>query len=188
MRNKFFGQIITVALAGVFVTGCESLPGDDKTQGAVIGGATGAAVGAGVGGSDNRVMGAVIGGVLGAAGGYVIGANKDKILGRDEDDARQAGTRARTTPVTAEQARAARTADINNDNFVTLDEVAALEQAGLSDSDIITRLEATGQIFDLTPEGRQYLRERGVSDYVIRQMPTLNQERRELLLREMRGR
>jgi hypothetical protein len=130
-------------------------------------------------------MGAVLGGVLGAAGGYVLGANSDKILGKDKESAETAGQRAKTTPVTAEQAKNARTADVNNDGFVTLDEVSAMKDAGLTDREMLNRLEATGQIFDLTEEGKRYLREKGVSENVIRQMQELNQERREMLLRQL---
>jgi hypothetical protein len=184
MRNRIF-QLTAVALVGAFLVGCENLPGNKGTQGAVIGGASGAAVGAAVGGSKNRGTGAIIGGVLGAAGGYVLGANSDKILGKDKNSAESAGQRAKTTPVTAEQARTAKTADVNNDGFVTLDEVSAMKDAGLTDREMLNRLEATGQIFDLSDEGKQFLRDKGVSENVIRQMQDLNQERRELLLRQL---
>ena len=185
--NRFF-EVTSLGLCVVLLAGCESLPGTDEQQGAVIGGAGGAAVGAVVGGEEHRVLGAVLGGVLGAAGGYVIGANSDKILDKNDDDAEAAGRRARTEPVTAEQARTASTADVNNDGFVTLDEVVAMEQADLSDDEMLRRLEATGQVFDLTEQGKQYLRDRGVSDKVINQMANLNQARRELLLRQLNQR
>src|SRR5687768_11046005 len=120
MQNRISFQLIAVVLVGSFLVGCENLPGNKQTQGAVIGGASGAAVGAAVGGSKNRGTGAIIGGVLGAAGGYVLGANSDKILGKDKNSAESAGQKAKTTPVTVEQARTAKTADVNNDGYVTL--------------------------------------------------------------------
>ena len=49
-------------------------------KGAVIGGASGAVVGAVV--SKKKGKGAIIGGILGAGGGYVIGRGKDKKDGR----------------------------------------------------------------------------------------------------------
>jgi outer membrane lipoprotein SlyB len=49
-------------------------------KGAVIGGATGAVVGAAV--SNKRGKGAIIGGVVGAGTGYIIGRSKDKKDGR----------------------------------------------------------------------------------------------------------
>jgi hypothetical protein len=162
-----------ICVAGL--VGCSSLPGSDEQQGAVIGGASGAAVGAAV--SKNRALGAVIGGAVGAAGGYVIGKNKDKITGRDDDhnEIETAAERAQQTPATPAEARTATTADINSDGFVTLDEVVALEQANLTDDQIIERLRATNQVFDLTEEQRRYLRDRGVSQTVVDQLATLNE-------------
>ena len=184
MGKQISLQLAAVLLAGTFFTGCESLPGSKGQQGAVIGGATGAAAGAVIGGEEHRATGAIIGGVLGAAGGYVIGANSDKIIGKNKDEAESVGTRARTTPVTAEQARSARTADVNSDGYVTLDEVVAMKEARLSDREMLDRLEATGQIFELSADSKQYLRDRGVSEYVIGEMANLNQSRRESLLRQ----
>src|ERR1043165_3230229 len=146
MRNGKWINVTAAALAVIVFTGCENLPGTKGQQGAVIGGATGAATGAVVGGEKHRGVGAIIGGVLGAAGGYVVGANSDKILHRDSNDAESAGRRAQTTPATTEQARSAATADINSDGYVTLDEVVALHSAGLSDEQMLKKLEATGQV------------------------------------------
>jgi precorrin-4 methylase len=58
---------------------------------------------------------------------------------------------------------------------VTLDELVALEQANLTDEEIIQRLRATDQVFELTEEQRRYLLDRGVSQNVIDQLATLNQ-------------
>jgi hypothetical protein len=185
MRKQFSISVTAVALVGALLVGCENLPGNKQTQGAVIGGASGAAVGAAVGGSKNRATGAILGGVLGAAGGYVIGANSDKILGKDKDSAEAVGSKAKTTPVSTEQAKAARTADVNSDGFVTLDEVAAMKDAGLSDREMLDRLQATGQVFDLTEESERSLRERGVSETVIRDMQTLNQGQRDQVLQKL---
>jgi len=185
MRKQISIQLTAIALVGAFLVGCENLPGNKQTQGAVIGGASGAAVGAAVGGSKNRGTGAIIGGVLGAAGGYVIGANSDKILGKDKESAEKVGTRARTEPVSTEQARTATTADVNSDGFVTLDEVAAMKDAGLTDREMLDRLRATGQVFDLTADAERSLRERGVSDNVIREMRSLNQEGRDQVLQRL---
>jgi hypothetical protein len=173
MRKIVQTGVISICITAL--VGCSSLPGNDQQQGAVIGGASGAAVGAAV--SKNRALGAVIGGAVGAAGGYVIGKNKDKITGRDNDDndVTEAEARSQQTPATPEQARTATTADVNSDGFVTLDEVVALEQANLTDDQIIDRLRATNQVFDLTEEQRRYLRDRGVSQDVIDRLPTLNE-------------
>ncbi len=172
---------VTSLLIGSFalapLTGCEDLPGDEKTQGAVIGGVGGALAGAALGGDDNRLLGALIGGALGASGGYLIGSQLDKA--DDEDDARAADRNARNNPVTVEQARKARTADVNKDGYVTLDEVVALDKADLSDEEIIDRLRDTNQFFELTTEQEQYLQDRGVSRRVVTAMRTINNDVRD---------
>ena len=173
--------LVSTVLMGSFalapLTGCEDLPGDEKTQGAVIGGLGGAVAGAALGGDDNRLLGALIGGALGAGGGYLIGSQLDKA--DDEDDARSADRKARENPVTVEQARRADTADVNNDGYVTLDEVVALEKAGLEDNQIIRKLERTNQFFELTNEQEEYLADRGVSQRVIDRMGEINADVRD---------
>jgi hypothetical protein len=169
-------KYVTVGLAGALMiaaTGCENLPGDEKAQGATIGGVSGAAVGAAVGG-ENRLLGALIGGAIGAGGGYLIGANWDKIRGKDSEGAQAASREAQAKPATVQDAQSATTADLDSDGFVTMDEVVAMERAGFSDEKIIDRLRATGQVFELTTEQKNYLRSRGVSDNVITQLATLN--------------
>jgi osmotically inducible lipoprotein OsmB len=174
MRTQFQLGIVTISIAAL--SGCSNLPGNSKQQGAVIGGASGAAVGAAV--TSNHALGAIIGGAVGAAGGYVVGANKEKIFGKDHEAANEAARKSQEAPATAEQARSATTADINSDGFVTLDEVVALKQAGLTDTQIIDKLRATNQLFELTDEQKRYLLDRGVSQSVVDQMLTLNQDRK----------
>ena len=172
----------SLALAPVgFMSGCENLPGGAKEQGAVIGGAGGAAAGAAVAGDDDRLLGALIGGVLGAGGGYLIGAQKEKLDNEDDRDeireeARRADERATQSPATARDVERARTADINDDGFVTLDEVIAMREANLSDREMIDRLEDTGQIFELTASQERQLEDEGVSREVILAMRDLNRD------------
>lgn len=184
--TTFKKSMISVALVGSLalapLSGCESLPGNDKQQGAVIGGVGGALAGAALS-KNNRGLGALIGGALGAGGGWLIGANKDKITGKNDNDrerareeAIKASERAERNPAKPEDVDRARTADLNDDGFVTLDEVVALRQANLSDDEMVTRLERTGQIFELTDYQEDYLRTRGVSDDVIREMRNMNQD------------
>ena len=163
-------------------TGCRDLPGSDAEQGAVVGGLGGAIAGAAIGGEDNRLLGAILGGALGAGGGYVVGANADRITGKDRDGARRAVKNAQERPATAQQALSATTADLNNDGFVTMDEVVAMEKAGLSDNEITQRLDATDQIFELTSEQKEYLRNQGVSYEVVSRMNELNRDTRERIL------
>ena len=157
-------------------TGCESLPGDEKTQGAVIGGAGGALAGAAIA-KDNRLVGGLIGGALGAVGGYVIGAQVEKNNDKHKDEAVQASERDRRNPPTSSEVRRARTADLNDDGFVTLNEVVAMHDAKISEREMINRLEDTGQVFYLSEQQEDYLRDKGVSDEVVRAMRTMNRDR-----------
>jgi len=163
-------QLLSVGLicAGLAGAGCSSVPGNSKQQGAVVGGATGAAVGAAV--TKNRALGAVIGGAVGAAGGYVVGGktgNLDK--GGDKDN-----THSTLPPDTVEHATTGASADSNKDGFVTLDEIADMEKNGISDDEMIRRMQVTGLTFDLNDEQRKFLSDRGVSQYVIDRLPDLN--------------
>jgi len=161
-------------LAGL--TGCENLPGNKQTQGAVIGGAGGALAGAAIG-KHNRLVGGLIGGALGAGGGYLIGSAMNKNDEKHHDEAIKASDRDRDNPPTTSDVERARTADLNNDGYVTLNEVVAMQKAGTSRSEMIRRLEDTGQVFQLSEEQESYLRDRNVDDEVIRAMRSMNQER-----------
>lgn len=171
--QRFFAVVSAAAVLGA-TTGCQQLPGTPGEQGAAIGGVGGAATGAAVGGEHHRLLGALLGGALGAGGGYLIGANKDKITGHDSSGAEAAVRHAQEHPATPQEALSARTADLNGDGFVTMDEVVAMKQAGLSDQQIMERLQATGQVFELTPQQQDYLRRNGVDQYIIDQMPQIN--------------
>jgi len=163
--------VLSASIGLAPLAGCESLPGNEKEQGAVIGGAGGAAAGAAIGGKDHRLGGAIIGGILGAGGGYLVGTkmeDKDKNnADAKKQQAEAAAQKAKENPATADDVKSASTADLNNDGFVTLDEVAAMEKAGLSDKEQIRRLERTQQYFELTSAQQDYLRQQGVSDTVI---------------------
>jgi hypothetical protein len=179
--------IIGSLVVSPFMMGCQNLPGDERSQGAVIGGLGGAAAGALIGGRDNRLLGALIGGAAGAGGGYLIGANWDRITGEDREGAQRAHERAQETPATVEDVDRSRTADLNNDGFVTLDEVVAMQRAGLSDREMIRRLERTQQYFELTREQEDFLLDRGVSRDVVFAMRTMNPEMPRQAAGEVRG-
>lgn len=181
MQKRFKATSLVLCgatLTGVLAVGCSDLPGNKKTQGAVIGGVAGAAAGALVAGSDNRLLGGLIGGALGAGGGYLIGGQLDKNDPEERDRAVNSARRAEANPATAEQARAATTADVNGDSYVTMDEVVSMRRAGFSDSEMINRLERTGMFFELTPQQRTYLRDNGVSQNVIDEMQRMNPDAR----------
>jgi hypothetical protein len=60
-----------------------------------------------------------------------------------------------------------------------MDELVAMRQAGLSDQQILDRMRATGQVFELTPDQQAYLRNNGVDQYVIDQAPQINHQIRD---------
>jgi hypothetical protein len=178
MRNTF-------AIAGVLLAasiGCEGLPGSRESQGAVLGGVVGGATGAAVH-RENRMLGALVGGALGAAGGYVIGAKTDWFDDPDRARETQAAIEdAQRSPATVDEVWGSSTADLDDDGFVTVDELTALDRAGLNDEQILDRLEATGQIFELSRAQQQTLLEAGVSRRVVAEMPEINRDRREEIL------
>ncbi len=178
-------KLVTGALAlGLLLgaVGCHNLPGTPGQQGAAMGGAGGAAAGALIAGGHHRLLGALLGGALGAGGGYLIGANSDKLTGHDSKAAETAVRNAQQHPATPQEARNAPTADLNGDGFVTMDEVVAMKQAGFSDNEILQKMQATGQVFELTPEQQNYLRTNGVDETVIAQIPNINRNVRDRLL------
>jgi hypothetical protein len=156
------------------LVGCSSLPGNSKQQGTVIGGVGGALAGAALG-KGKPGLGALVGGLLGAGGGYLIGAQKDKVDAKRRDEALAAHKRAEQNPAKPEDVDKSRTADLNDDGFVTLDEVVAMERANLSDHEMVDRLQRTGQVFELTDEQEKYLEDRGVSRDVVVEMRQMNQ-------------
>jgi hypothetical protein len=160
------------------VPACRQAPGGPREQGTVIGGVGGAAAGAAVA-EDEPWLGALIGGALGAAGGHVIGAGVEQR--GNYDGVREANDRSVRTPATATDVRASDDADLNDDGFVTTSEVVAMSEAGLSSSEMIRRLEATGQVFRLTADQRRDLRRGGVPQDVIDAMSTMNARRGEVI-------
>ncbi len=176
LNQKTLIALLIASLALAPLGGCDSLPGDKKTQGTVIGGVGGAVAGGALA-KNNRLLGALIGGALGAGGGYLIGSHLDKSDPKtNRNEAIAADRRARENPATVDDARRAKTADLNGDGYVTMDEVVAMAKSGLSDDEMITRLERTGQFFELTSDQEQYLRDHGVSRRVVTAMRDINSD------------
>jgi osmotically inducible lipoprotein OsmB len=182
--RRIAAPALAAALLMSILGGCQNLPGTDEQQGAVAGGAIGAVLGSAI--AENEVFGALLGGALGAGGGYLIGANYEKLTGQDDDreDAREAVAEASRDPATVADVDNSSTADLNGDGFVTMDELVAMDQAGLSDAEMIERLEATGQVFVLNDEQQDRLIEAGVSAEVVAAMETINQDQRARLLEQ----
>lgn len=179
-------RMLAALLLMVPLVGCQSLPGTPASQGTVAGGVVGAVIGQELG---DGLWGTLLGGALGAAGGYLIGANFDQLTGEESDreetkKAKEAVNEAQRDPATAEDVYDSTTADLNNDGFVTIDEVIAMEKAGLSDEEMLERLRATDQVYVLSQEQEEYLVSAGVNRSVVAQMEEINQEERERLFGE----
>lgn len=174
-------KTVLALLAVLALVSCEQLPGTREQQSTAAGGVAGATVGAILADSDNQLLGALLGGALGAGGGYLIGAKTDW-FDQDQADtsaqAQQAVQEAQRNPATAQEARQADTADIDNNGFVTMDELIAMEDAGLSDDQILQRLRATDAVFDLNQEQADRLMEAGMSRDVVAQLETINRGQR----------
>jgi osmotically inducible lipoprotein OsmB len=165
-------KMLSVGAIAAVLAGCSSAPGTASQQGAVLGGATGAAVGASV--TKNRALGAVIGGAVGAAGGYVVGQKTGTLDKKENAGTAPSSSTGTASADQAENIATGATADDNKDGFVTLDEIVKMEKKGLSDDEMIRRLQATGLTFDLGPDHRQYLSQQGVSQAVIDRLSELN--------------
>lgn len=170
-------QINRIALAAVTAVslslsaGCEELPGGEKEQGAVIGGAGGALAGGALA-EDNRALGALIGGLLGAGGGYLVGAQLEK----NEEEAREAAEEARQNPATVDEVPDSDTADLDGNGFVTMDELLALKEAGLDSDEIIDRAEATDQVFQLSPQQEDELANAGYDRETLARLENVNRD------------
>ena len=166
--------------AALLLLACQQLPGTRTEQATGAGAAAGAAVGAAA--MDNDLVGALLGGAAGAAGGYLIGARTDW-FGQDDGStaAREAVQEARSNPATAADVRGAATADLNDDGFVTMDELIAMEDADLPETEIIDRLEATDQVFQLSADQRERLIDAGLSRSLVAEVEEVNREERDAL-------
>lgn len=184
MPTNCHSMRIALAAGAVFlIVGCENLPGTREEQATGVGATAGAAIGAAM--SDNALAGALLGGAAGAVGGNLIGARTDWFEGDREtrsSEAREALERAEQSPASAADVEDSRTADLNDDGFVTMDELLAMEEAGLREGEIIDRLERTDQVFDLDSEQQETLMDAGFSRRLVAEIEEINREERERLL------
>jgi hypothetical protein len=163
------GPIAAIAVASALGTaGCVNGPLGSKVQ-SNANGPDPIAVNAANGNAGNGTLaGASLDGAsIGLGSGWLVGARKDLIDQKKVREAQSASERSRRTPATLDDVRRSDTADLNGDGFVTLDEIEAMQKSGLSDSEIIDRLQRTGQVFQLDERQQDYLKDRGVSQRVI---------------------
>ncbi len=117
--------------------------------------------------TDQTLFGKLADDACGLSGGCLVGASRAMLEGRRLELARNANEHAEQHPALPADARDAKTADLNGDGFVTLDEMIAMRRAGLDDREIIERLEATGDVFTLSPRQWLYLYDRGINRPVL---------------------
>ncbi|GAB4187051.1 MAG: hypothetical protein Tsb0015_05390 [Simkaniaceae bacterium] len=138
-----FGRICLLGLSTIAVlAGCESKAG----TGALVGGGLGAGVGALAGGGT----GAAIGAGAGVVGGAIVGA------ALDASDRRQLERR---SPETLRR--------IDNNQQLSINDIKAMSQAGISDDVIISQIRATNSRYNLSTSQIIDLKNAGVSQRVI---------------------
>jgi hypothetical protein len=142
---------LSLVLAALSLSACDDLPGDTHTHATLIGDPHRTSVNP-----------------LGASGAYVCGVSPSKDDPGHRNELLRASHNAETIPAGVDWVKQSTTADLNNDGFVTLDEVLALRNSGMSDDEMISRLRATGYRFSLTRYQEQFLRDRGMGKWVVR--------------------
>ena len=144
-------SLIAVAVGVILAVGCESPSGrpDNTATGALVGGATGAGIGAIVGGR-NAGAGALIGGAVGALTGGIIGHSID------EQQRQRIQAYSPQTLVRVDQGQPLEQADIK-----------ALAKAGVSDEVIISQIRNSHTVYHLSTAEILDLKDAGVSEQVI---------------------
>jgi len=162
--------VLAATLAAWLAAGCESGPGGEA--GLFTGVGAKLAAGRMTAEAGSRPVSMLLGGALGFGDGYIVGVNPEKLEEQvrsiERDAALRANDRAERNPAEAEDVATAASADLNADGFVTVDEIVAMEQAGLGDEEELGRLRATGQLFELSAQQERYLEDRGISLAVVR--------------------
>ncbi len=167
-----------VALLGIVggamtTGGCASEPGRAAGPGAFV---------ANVGGGLVNLHDGIARSILGKNAGPMLIGGQPAQVAKPKTEANAdsfAETAAGTAPASLPDANAVRTsptADLDGDGFVTLDEIITLARSGMTDTEVIDRLERTQQIFDLTDEQERFLSVRGVSSDVIQRMHLMNRK------------
>jgi hypothetical protein len=130
----------------VMANGCSCMNNTEK--GAGIGGLLGAGIGTVVGAATGHPLaGAAIGGAVGAGTGALVGNDQDRADARYERQ-RQAINAARTPAL-------------------SLQEIVAMSQRGVPESQIINQINASGAGYRLTGDDLIYLNDQRVSPAVI---------------------
>ncbi len=156
----------------ITLVGCEN----KAESGALIGGGSGAVAGGLIGSlSHGRAgEGALIGGAVGAIGGALVGHGLDegdrKAQAHADAQAREYDERTGTVGAREWSSRDVRS-DANRDaKRLRKADIIAWTNQGVRDDIIVDRIERGGTVFDLSAADQNDLRDRGVSETVIRAM------------------
>jgi len=138
MKNRRL--ILFVICASLILLGCQSA-GPKTKSGAIIGAATGAAVGGIIGHqSGHGFQGAGLGAVLGGLGGALIGNSQDKSIPK---------------------------AELDNPKQITVLNIVDMVSKEVPDDVIISEIQRTKSVYNLSAETVAYLKKNKVSDRVI---------------------
>jgi uncharacterized protein YcfJ len=154
-------KLCTIGLFSLSLIGCETKAG----TGALIGAGTGALVGGLIGSNSHGRAGegAAIGAAAGAIGGGLIGH------GMDESDKKKAEQREYESDYDRRNAKPQQDWK-QSSNSLTKSDVITWTDQGVRDDIIIDRVERSGTVFRLSAADQNDLRDRGVSESVIRAM------------------
>jgi outer membrane lipoprotein SlyB len=152
MKTTLNMAVFAVATSAVLLTGCVDPNGQPNNTGtvALIGGALGAITGAAIGGPRNGGEGALIGAAAGLVAGGLVGNSMD------QQQQAELRTQAPQTYVRVVQGQALGIADVK-----------AMSKAGVSDDVIISQIQGSHTIFNLSSADIIDLHNSGVSDKVV---------------------
>jgi outer membrane lipoprotein SlyB len=152
MKTKLNNSIFAAAASAVLLTGCVDPNGqpNNTASGALIGGALGAITGAAVGGSRHGGGDALIGAAAGMIAGGLIGNSMD------QQQQEQLRAQAPQSYVRVVQGQTLGIADVK-----------ALARAGVSDDVIISQIQGSHTVFNLSSADIIDLHSSGVSDKVV---------------------
>lgn len=137
---KKCGLIFFVICVSLILFGCEST-GQKTKSGALIGAGTGAVVGGIIGHqSGHGLQGAGLGAVLGGLGGALIGNSQDKAVPQ---------------------------AEVDNSKQITVLNIVDMKAKEVPDDVIISEIQRTKSVYNLSAETVAYLKKNKVSDKVI---------------------
>ncbi len=165
LLKKWLLGVSTAVLAGA-AAGCQNYPEVPAGDRTVLGGSAMAA--GAVIPRDGGLLTTLTSGSEG--GGLLVGADWQKIREHASREAVAAANKAKSSPASAADVSKSSTADLNRDGFITLDEIVALRQAGLSSHDIVNRMELTHAYFELTKDQERYLEDHSINPPIVRAM------------------